>query len=132
MRSPENPTREDIREWAYTEGALYPIPAWDLILTWTREFDLYVELAADDECPNWDFFLGVLYQIVGEAVRTGYRTESKAQIEEFLDMTKPFPKYRFHLLRERAAKLMANPDTFDFSDWCTGQLVRQDLEAGRV
>jgi len=42
MRDPINPISDEIREWAFLEGALEPQQDWDLHLANLREFDLYV------------------------------------------------------------------------------------------
>ncbi len=122
-----NPMSAEIREWAYTPGALEPEQDWDLALANLREFDLYVHLAADDACPSWDYFLRILYLIIGDAVRTEFQTESKEAILEILDATRSFPNDRFSLLRKRAELLIASPDTFNYDDWCAGALVTRDL-----
>ena len=127
MRDPYNPMRDDVRDWAFSDGALEPVQDWDLMLANLREFDLYAELAADDSCPNREYFLRVLYLIVGDAVRTNFRTESAESINEILEITVRFPNYCFHLLRQRALALLSAPSTFEYDDWCAGRLVDQDL-----
>jgi hypothetical protein len=129
MRDPANPIRDEIKAWAFNEGAIEPMQDWDLMLASQREYDLYGELAADDACPNRDYFLRLLYLIVGDAVRTNYRTESLDSVRQLLKHTTTHPKYRFHLLRSRAEKLIREPETFSYDDWCGGALVTQDIEA---
>ena len=126
MRDPINTMRSEIREWAFIEGAQEPEQDWDLQLANLREFDLYVELAANDLCPARDYFLRILYLIVGDAVRTSFQTESKECIQEILAMTERFPRHRFHLFRHRSIELLENPTTFDYDDWCGGMLVTRD------
>lgn len=50
-----NPTVEEIRLWAYSEDE-WPHDEWDLFLSWTREVDLFIELATDHSCPKQFFF----------------------------------------------------------------------------
>lgn len=128
MRDPINPMRDEIREWAYMAGAMEPEQDWDLHLANLREFDLYVELASDDSCPAWDYFQRVLYLIVGDAVRTGFKTETEDSIRDLLKLTEKFPKYRFHLFRQRSFELLEHPESFDYDDWCAGMFVAKDLD----
>lgn len=126
MRNPINPMRTEIREWAFIEGAQEPEQDWDLHLANLREFDLYVELAANDLCPARDYFLRLLYLIVGDAVRTSFQTESVETIQDLLAMTERFPRHRLHVFRNRAQDLLEAPETFDYNDWCAGMLVSRD------
>jgi len=130
MRDPWNPQQAEIREWAYSEDQLEPDQDWDLVLANLDELDLYLEIAADDACPNWGYFLRVLYLVVGDAVRTEFQTESREDLEALLEATRAFAKRRFDLLRERAEDLIARPETFDYDNWCLGGFVRRDLRAG--
>jgi hypothetical protein len=127
MRDPINPMRSDIRDWAFVDGAKEPEQDWDLHLANLREFDLYVELAADDSCPSGDYFLRLLYLIVGDAVSTDFKTESMETIKDILAITERFTKHRFHIFRQRSLGLLNDPTTFDYDDWCAGKLVARDL-----
>jgi hypothetical protein len=126
MRDPINPMRDEIRAWAFFENAQEPEQDRDLHLANLREFDLYVELAANNLCPARDYFLRLLYLIVGDAVRTSFQTESLESIKEILAMTESFPRHRFHVFRHRSLELIENPKTFDYDDWCAGKLVARD------
>jgi hypothetical protein len=126
MRDPYNPTRDEIRAWAYEKGALEPEQDWDLHLARLGEFDLYVELAGADDCPNWSYFIRLLYFIVGDAVRSDYRTLSRRSLEDVLALTDHIPKFRFYRLRQRAADLMSEPASFDYHKWCGGGLIADE------
>lgn len=128
MRDPINPMRNEIREWAYLEGEMEPEQDWDLHLANLREYDLYVELAADDSCPSWKYFQRILYLIVGDAVRTGFQTETEDSIYNLLKLTEKFPKHRFHLFRQRSLDLLQHPENFDYNGWCAGMIVAKDLK----
>jgi hypothetical protein len=127
MRDPINPFRDEIHEWAYNPIAEEPVQDWDLHLAHLRDHDLFIELAADHACPNQDYFLRLLYLIIGDAVRTDYSTETRDTIEALLDQTHAYPRHAFHLLRQRSRELVANPKLFDYNLWCAGQWVTQDL-----
>lgn len=129
MRDPVNPYRSEIREWAFTKDALEPMQDWDLMLAHTPEFDLYVELTADDTCPAWSYFLQALYLIVGDAVSTGYRSQPRDVIKALLTETRKYSRPHLHLFRQRSEKLMKHPETFEYNDWCTGGIVTKDLES---
>ena len=120
--------RDEIREWAYLEGEMEPEQDWGLHLANLREYDLYVELAADDSCPSWKYFQRVLYLIVGDAVRTGFQTETEDSIHNLLKLTERFPKHRFQLFRQRSLDLLQHPDSFDYNGWCAGMIVAKDLK----
>jgi hypothetical protein len=126
MRSPYNPTAEDLRLWAYEADSLEPEQDWDLILSWTPYDDLFLEFASDPNCPKTDYFLALLYLIVGDAVRTRYRTKAKQDIEALLQKAeKRFPKHRIYLWVRRSRDLLVLPDTFRYDHWCGGGLARQ-------
>ena len=128
MREPINPTREEIREWAFLHEPMEPEQDSGLHLAHLREFDLYVELAANDDCPSWGYFLRLLYFVVGDAIRTEYRTTSENDIHKILSLTEKHPKHRFHLFRQRAVALIANPQTFSYDEWCAGMLASLNLK----
>ena len=127
MRDTISPMRDEIRDWAFTADALEPEQDWDLHLSHLPHFDLFVELAADDDCPKWAYFLRLLYFIVGDGVRTQFRTEDRQTILKLLSDTNRFPRHRFHIFRTRSEQLLSSPDTFDYDDWCGGLLVSNDL-----
>lgn len=98
-----------------------PVQDWDLHLSHLRDHALFIELAADHTCPKQDYFLRLLYFIIGDAVRTGYSSETRDTIESLLDQTRAYPRHAFHLLRQRTHELVANTDLFDYNLWCAGQ-----------
>lgn len=126
MRDPFNPTRDEIRAWAADKDAHEPDQDWDLHLARLGEYDLYVELAGSDDCPNWGYFLRLLYFIVGDAVRSDYQTLSRESLEDVLALTVHIPRFRFHQLRQRAAELMSDPGSFDYHQWCRGGLIADE------
>src|SRR6266498_4073214 len=68
MRSRYNPTAEDLRTWAYDSSSEEPAQDWDLSLATIPYDDLFLEFASDVDCPKRDYFLSLLYLIVGDAV----------------------------------------------------------------
>jgi len=130
MRSPYNPITEDIRSWAFEVGAEEPVQDWDLMLAHVAQDELYLELASDDACPKADYFLALLYLIVGDAVRTVYGERTKDQIESMLKKGEArFPKRCIYLWIQRSKHLLAHPESFQYDDWCAGLLARKQDEA---
>ena len=130
MRSTSNPIAEDIRRWAFTPDAEEPVQDWDLLLATTDQQELFMELASNDACPNADYFLSVLYIIVGDALRTNYRTLSQGRIEALLKKAEAkFPKRCIYLWVQRSKQLMAHPESFHYDEWCAGVLARRKEDA---
>jgi hypothetical protein len=126
MRDPYNPIEEDIRAWASNSDSIEPEQDWDLMLANIDRTDLYLELASDDGCPNADYFLSVLYLIVGDAVRTEFKTKNREEIEDLLNKAKKtYSKNCIHLWIQRSIELIKQPESFDYDDWCAGGLVQQ-------
>jgi len=85
MQNPWNPMPDEVRAWAYDPTALDPCEDWDLALCWAQHERAYLELASDDSCPKRRYFLGVLYLMVGDAVRCGFRSRPRPIIEGLID-----------------------------------------------
>ena len=88
IADPWNPTSAEVRAWAYTPGAMYPCEDWDLSLSWIGHERDYLEFASDSACPNREFFLHVLYLMVGDVVRTAYRNVPEPVLKGFIDLGK--------------------------------------------
>lgn len=116
MRDPNNPTAEEIREWAWS-GAPEPVEDWDLIVAYQPNEPMYLELAADDGCPARGFFLRLLYLLVRDAVRTDFRSRSRAEILDLLEHSRPFEHPDLDYWRERTRELLRKPDTFAHRVW---------------
>jgi hypothetical protein len=126
MRSRFNPTAEDIRLWAFDAESQEPAQDWDLTLATVAYDDLFMQLAGDDACPKRDYFLALLYLIVGDAVRTGYRTKAKEDVEALLKKAEVrFPKRPVYLWTQRSRELLQHPERFKYDEWCAGGLARE-------
>ena len=77
-----NPSIEEIKNWAYSNEK-WPHDEWDLFLSWTRELDLFIELATDQKCPKKVFFLHMLYYIVGTTFSEPTKTDKLNRIESY-------------------------------------------------
>ncbi|MBC2606301.1 hypothetical protein [Pelagicoccus albus] len=125
MKDPYNPTEDEIREWAFTDISVEPRQDWDLMLSHLNRTRLYLELASNDQCPTSEYFLSLLYLIVGDAVRTDFQTKKKSEIEDLLEVAETeFPKYFIHLWVTRSRELLLNPESFEYDEWCAGDLAR--------
>ncbi|BDS07431.1 hypothetical protein NT6N_24710 [Oceaniferula spumae] len=126
MRDTCNPYADDIREWAYDPKAMEPEQDWDLIISHLPYDELFVELAADNDCPKWDYFMSLIYLIAGDAVRTNYVSESRDRVGRLISCTERIPRHRFHVFRSRYKDLCDAPETFCYDDWCAGGWVAKD------
>ena len=75
-----NPTVSEIREWAYSNTD-WPDSEWPLYLSWTRQIELFIELATDHKCPKKDFFRYMLYNMVGIAYKMPSKAEQNEEIQ---------------------------------------------------
>jgi len=124
MRSPYNPSAEDLSHWAYDASAMEPVQDWDIILSKCPYEPLYMQFASSRNCPKQEYFLSLLYFIVGDAVRTNYQTRSRDDVERLLkDAEQNFPAYWVHLWMKRARALIAGQQEFRYDDWCAGALA---------
>ena len=121
---PWNPSSTEVRAWAYTAGATAPCEDWDLSLAWARHERDYLEFAADPNCPNSDYFLYILYFVVGYAVRNNYRTVPEPVIRGFIDLAANTKSQRLQSWRVRALRLLKHPEEFQYAAWCGGGLAR--------
>jgi hypothetical protein len=124
FKDPWNPSSSEVRAWAYTAGVEQPCEDWDLALAWARHERDYLAFAQDPVCPQRDFFLHLLYFIVGDAVRKDFRTVAEPVVRGFVDRAADSASVRLQLWRRRALGLLARPQEFDYAAWCGGGLAR--------
>lgn len=125
MRAPYDPRAEELSEWAYDPSALEPVQDWDLTLEHCPYESLYMKFASSSECPKREYFLSLLYLIVGDAVRTRYQARSQDDVERLLsDAERSFPSDWLRLWVKRSRDLIARPETFQYDEWCAGVLAR--------
>jgi hypothetical protein len=120
-----NPTPDEIRRWAAIRDAQYPCEDWDIIIACEQAHDqLFFDLANDSAGPNRLVFLHILYLIVGDALRTQWRTRTPDHLAAILARGNGSSTPDIRLWVARAAALIANPCTFRYEDWCGGSLAR--------
>ena len=117
---PSNPSSTDVREWAYDVAAPEPDQDWDLTLAFARHELDYLELASDPQCPRRKFFLRILYLIVGDAARNGFKSPSEPIIRGFLERAEKFRHPDIQLWRQRSLALLKDRGAVDYNLWCAG------------
>ena len=122
---PDDPVAAELRAWAYTPDAEPPSQDFDLMLANTGRDALFVEFAGDGACPTREWFLSVLYLMVGDAVRTGFATLSEPGVRTLLARADDVDSVRLRRWREQSVRLMGDPGSFDYEDWCAGGLARR-------
>jgi hypothetical protein len=124
MVYPWNPSPDEIRIWAHTPGAVEPCQDWDLALCCSLHEKALLQTASDESCPKRRYMLAVLYLVVGDAVRSGFRSRPRPIIEGFLSHAKEYDHPDIRAWRRRSQELLANPMDFDYDLWCGGGLAR--------
>ena len=125
ISDPWNPMPAEIREWAYTADAKFPCEDWDLALLWTGFEDLFLEFAGDDNCPNQQFFLSMLYLMVGDSVRRGVDHHVEFNLKDFIRKARKYDHEALRVWSSRSQNLLRNPECFDYEDWCSGRLAEK-------
>jgi hypothetical protein len=97
---------------------LEPCQNWDPALCWAQHERAYLELASDEACPKRRYFLGVLYLMVGDAVRTGFRSRPRPIIEGLIARGDGYAHPDIKLWQERSRQLLKHPELFDYGNWC--------------
>ena len=96
---------------------------WDtLVADWSRA-DVIAELA-NGSYPNSSFFLGVLYLMAGDCVRTPAGQANIPHLRALLAGLESATWPPLRTFRERAASLLADPSTFDYDMWCNAGYLR--------
>jgi hypothetical protein len=124
MRDLWNPSPDNVRAWARDPESMEPVQDWDLVLATARHDKAYLELASDPDCPTRVYFLQILYLIVGDAVRTGFRTADRSDIEALLTRGAAYSHPDIGRWRQRSTDLLAHPEAFSYDEWCAGGLAR--------
>ena len=123
---PADPTTGEIRAWARCND-LEPMEDWDLVLADLRYADVLVELVADEGCPSRRYLLTALYALVGTAVRDGFSTVPRADVEAVLAKARAAGNTWLQAWADRSAQLIANPAEFDYALWCAGGLAKRPM-----
>jgi hypothetical protein len=117
MNNPWHPTLDEIREWAHDPTALDPCEDWDLALCWAKHQRAYLELASDATCPKRRYFLGVLYMMVGDAVRTNFQSLPRPIVEGIVACGDQHDDLHVKQWQSRCRQLLGHPELFDYERW---------------
>ncbi len=120
------PNETELRAWACDADADWPVQDYDLMVVLLGLNHVIIELAADNNCPKQRFFLSCCYLIVGDAVRTEFKSESKQAILHFLNLAEATQHAQLLKFVARSEQLLADPSLFDYDLWCDGGLVGRD------
>jgi hypothetical protein len=123
MHDAWNPSPDEIRAWAYTPGAQEPCQDWDLALLWSGHEKALLDCASDEACPNRVRMLSVLYLVVGDAVRSNFRSRAQPIVEGFIDRGDRYPHPSIKLWQSRSRALLRDPSSFEYEAWCSGGLA---------
>ncbi len=119
------PTAAELRQWAYTSDAEEPCQDFDLILSWNWNTGAYLDFVADPACPGSDYFLALLYLMVGDAVRTRFRNVAEVDVRAFIARADGTASQRLRTWQMRSLQLLKEPGEFDYDEWCAGALARR-------
>jgi hypothetical protein len=109
----------DVRAWAYSDDP-EPQQDFDLMITGLGHEPSFLEWAADDGCPKKGYFLSCLYLFVGDAVRTKYQSNSKADVDGLLNRAGNITDHDVREWLHRSRQLIADPESFEYDLWCGG------------
>lgn len=116
-----SPTADELRKWAADPNADYPDDMsqdFDLMVADWGRIDVIVELASDPACPNRKFFIGVLYLMAGDCVRTSQGAQDIPHLRNLLERLSTSSAPELLLFRTRALALLKDPSTFEYNLWC--------------
>ncbi len=115
-----NPTVEEIRSWAYSNEDL-PHDEWDLFLSWTREVDLFIELAIDHHCPKKSFFLHMLYYIIGTTFSEPSKTDKLERIRYYAERGAAIDHGAIKAWRLHISDLLSGREKYSYDNWRAGR-----------
>jgi len=127
-----NPSSTEVRVWAYDAMADEPCQDWDLALCWAGHERDYLNFAADSACPRRAFFLHIIYQMVGNAVRSQFRATPEPIVRGFIELAATSKNADLRVWRERSLRLLRHPSEFDYEFWCAYGHARIDARSSEA
>ncbi|MFQ3555875.1 hypothetical protein QZN11_03545 [Streptomyces gramineus] len=114
-----DPTPEEMTAWAYAPEAQPPVSQdWDILATRPDFGSLFLALVADRQCPHRHFFLGCLYLLTGDAVRTRFHTMPEVDLNALADEAMSIGEAWVSTWAARTRALVRSPESFDYEEWC--------------
>ena len=121
FRDAWNPTHEEVVRWAYTPNVFTPDQDFELAVIQNPDLhNLILQCVGDEECPHRYFFLGCLYVLVGDAVRSNWTTFSRAIITNLIKKGQQALDPEIRKWAERAEKLISDPAAYSYDQWGLG------------
>jgi hypothetical protein len=117
-----NPTVKEIRVWAYS-GEDWPSDEWGLFLSWTREVELFIELATDHKCPKKSFFLHMLYYLVGVTYSEPTKTDKLDRIKSYSEKAVGINHGDIRAWRSNVSELLNGRVKYSYDNWRGGVLA---------
>jgi hypothetical protein len=125
--NPVDPTPAELRSWAYHPDVVkvqsMP-PDWDLLVASDRLVGTLLDLAMDVNCPARRFALHCLYIYAADAIRTRFRAHPRRRLRKLVEQAEHDGDDMLRTWAHNTRVLTAQPDLFDYADWCQGGLVR--------
>jgi hypothetical protein len=116
---------KEILAWASSPDPMFPCEDWDIIVTGDWTADLILELASNDGHPKQDTFLQCLYLLAGDAVRSRYGACSREQLTGLVERARTSGSAWAERWAADTHELMLHPETFEYWDWCGGNIARR-------
>ena len=120
MIDPRSPTPDELRLWASVEGAVEPMPDWELFLASEGLAKTYIEIAAEPAYPMQEYFLDILYFMVGREVNSDRLESRRSIVEGWLECGESTDCTAIRTWAERGRRLLRDPGSFDYEFWCGG------------
>jgi hypothetical protein len=117
-----HPTREELVRWAYSDEDM-PCEDFELMIADKNQVPTLMPLVADPACPNRRTLLAALYIWVGDAVRSHHSLASKREIKRMGALAEAFNEPWLTVWAARSRRLMHQPGTFNYDDWCSWGLT---------
>lgn len=131
--NPVDPSPAELRAWAYNPDSV-PLesmpPDWDLLVAGDRLITTLFELAMDRSCPARRFALHCLYIYAADGIRTKFRAHPRRRLRKLVEQAEQLGDESMVTWAHNSRVLLAQPDLFDYHDWCEGGLVRQGRRIG--
>lgn len=131
--NPVDPSPAELRAWAYHPDAV-PLesmpPDWDLLVSGDRLVTTLFELAMDRSCPARRFALHCLYIYAADGIRTKFRAHPRRRLRKLVEQAEQLGDEPMVTWAHNSRMLLAQPQLFNYHDWCEGGLVRQGRRLG--
>lgn len=116
ITNPSNPSSDDIVTWAYSDEE-EPDQEWELFLIWKGDFELYLRLASDINCPKENFFLNLLYYWVWRCIKHISVDNNLGDYHFVFDAAKGNNMPYVKIWLKRSLELMTDHQAFTEEQW---------------